>query len=114
MFNGKFLPEPQEGNIEYKLRLDTMTPLKLVKMQTQLRWRMTEGEGYAIYYIGIKDDGTSGGLSLDNIIKSVEIFKNIIELESSKHEVTYSLYDFGYIAEVKITSSSELHEFTFI
>jgi hypothetical protein len=40
--------------------------------------------------------------------------KNIIELESSKHEVTYSLYDFGYIAEVKITSSSELHEFTFI
>jgi len=53
-------------------------------------------------------------VSLDNIIKFVEIFKNIIELESSKHEVTYSLYDFGYIAEVKITSSSELHEFTFI
>ena len=36
-------PEPQEGNIEYKLKLIDPTPERLVHLATQMKWRLAEG-----------------------------------------------------------------------
>jgi len=50
-----------EGNIEYKLKLVSPTPERLEHLVTQLKWRLAEGGGEAIYEIGVGDDGSLVG-----------------------------------------------------
>lgn len=45
-------PEEEEGNIEYKLKLINPSPSRLQHLVTQLKWRLREGQGEAIYEIG--------------------------------------------------------------
>ena len=82
--NNKFYPENQEGNIEYKWRLDTKNELGHKKLISQMMWRINEGfeligEKKAGYLIGVYDDGSLGELSVDKLIDSINIFKNIIK-----------------------------------
>jgi GTPase len=78
-----FPKEIEEGNIEYKLRLDEKDSTKQRKMGSQMRWRVEEGKemygkNEAFYLIGINDDGTLGNISCDIIESSLEILKNIV------------------------------------
>lgn len=50
-------PEPQYGNIEYKLKLTNPSKQRLEHLITQLKWRLNEGNGEAIYEIGVTDSG---------------------------------------------------------
>lgn len=50
-------PEPQFGNIEYKLKLISPSKQRLDHLVTQLKWRLNEGAGEAIYEIGVTDSG---------------------------------------------------------
>lgn len=50
-------PEPQFGNIEYKLKLINPSKQRLDHLVTQLKWRLNEGNGEAIYEIGVTDSG---------------------------------------------------------
>lgn len=50
-------PEPQYGNIEYKLKLTNPSKQRLDHLITQLKWRLNEGNGEAIYEIGVTDSG---------------------------------------------------------
>jgi hypothetical protein len=50
-------PEPEFGNIEYKLKLITPSKQRLDHLVTQLKWRLNEGSGEAIYEIGVTDSG---------------------------------------------------------
>ncbi|KAL8278336.1 hypothetical protein RQP46_009228 [Phenoliferia psychrophenolica] len=52
----------KSGHIEYKLKLPNPTPLRLAKLTTQLKWRIVEGGGTALYELGVLDDGTLVGL----------------------------------------------------
>lgn len=38
-------PEPQQGNIEYKLKLISPTSQRLEHLVTQMKWRLREGQG---------------------------------------------------------------------
>ena len=38
-------PEPQQGNIEYKLKLINPTEQRLQHLVTQMKWRLREGQG---------------------------------------------------------------------
>ena len=38
-------PEPQQGNIEYKLKLVNPTSQRLEHLVTQMKWRLREGQG---------------------------------------------------------------------
>lgn len=51
-------PEPEFGNVEYKLKLISPSKLRLNHLVTQLKWRLNEGNGEAIYEIGVTDSGT--------------------------------------------------------
>ncbi len=63
-----FMEENDEGNIEYKWRLDYKNEYSLKKLVSQMLWRLNEGnERYgryeAHYLLGVYDNGTPGKLS---------------------------------------------------
>lgn len=66
----------EEGNIEYKLKLLNPTASRFEHLVTQMKWRLQEGQGEAIYEIGVADCGTLLGLnemelkmSMDTLMK---------------------------------------------
>lgn len=65
-------PEPQFGNIEYKLKLINPGPQRLEHLVTQMKWRLREGNGEAIYEIGIADSGEFVGLCPEEMKGSLE------------------------------------------
>jgi hypothetical protein len=98
IYSNKIIPnQPEEeynGNREYKLYLDTYNNWdKLQKRSTQLLYRLNEGEGRAIYLIGVDDNGISIGCNLQDLFKSIQsIIKmsNIIKSEISKITIYHS------------------------
>jgi hypothetical protein len=50
--------EIEEGNIEYKRKLSMDNETRITTLITQMYWRLNEGNGEAIYYLGINDDGS--------------------------------------------------------
>ena len=50
--------ELDDGNIEYKRCLVNILPNRIEEYITQMKWRISEGNNEAIYYIGIEDDGS--------------------------------------------------------
>lgn len=48
-------PEPEQGNIEYKLKLINPSSQRFEHLVTQMKWRLREGHGEAIYQIGINN-----------------------------------------------------------
>lgn len=66
--------ENDEGYREYKLKLLNVESKRIKHLVTQMKFRIMEGGGEAIYEIGVADDGTPEGLeehemneTLDNI-----------------------------------------------
>lgn len=49
-------PEPEQGNIEYKLKLVNPSSQRFEHLVTQMKWRLREGHGEAIYQIGKKKE----------------------------------------------------------
>ncbi|CCM06530.1 uncharacterized protein FIBRA_08803 [Fibroporia radiculosa] len=68
----KLVPEVEEGNVEYKLRLTHITPARFARLVTQLKWRLLEGGGQAYYELGVADSGALIGLSRDDLEESLE------------------------------------------
>jgi GTPase len=63
-------PEIDEGNREYKLKLTREH--KIHKIATQLRFRLYEGEGKALYLLGVSDGGKSWGVTLEQLYDSID------------------------------------------
>ena len=78
-----FPPEVEEGNVEYKRHLcskdlksfDKHYNIRFQQLITQLKYRLNEGNGLAIYYIGIEDDGTVYKLTKDERTFSLMVIK---------------------------------------
>jgi len=93
--DNKLLPEKEEGNIEYKLRLDLKTSFSVKKLTSQLLWRLNEGRNknyqfdflkktinnkvMAHYVLGVYDNGDIGNLSLDELKITKDIFLLVVE-----------------------------------
>ncbi len=94
----KLPPEVEEGNIEYKRKLCGLTKYRNIQLQSQMKWRIQEGNGCAIYLIGVDDDGTIVNLkkkdrkeSLKNIkkiAKNIDAFVENIEFKENYYEIT--------------------------
>lgn len=69
--------EKDEGNIEYKLKLINLDTDTLNKRSTQMLYRVNEGNGEAIYYIGVSDNGTIIGINIDEYNESIKNLKII-------------------------------------
>lgn len=69
--------EVEEGNVEYKLKLVNPSPERFEHLVTQLKWRITEGMGEAIYEIGVEDDGVPAGLSEEDLAASIHTLERM-------------------------------------
>jgi GTPase SAR1 family protein len=79
-----FPPEIESGNIEYKLKITTECNHRIEQLATQMKWRLNEGNGVAEYLIGVGDDGTIEGISLDDYNKTIKNFSKIIHIIDAK------------------------------
>ncbi|KAI8970656.1 hypothetical protein BD414DRAFT_251122 [Trametes punicea] len=68
----KLVPEVEEGNVEYKLKLTNITNARFARLVTQLKWRLLEGGGQAYYELGVADSGALIGLSRPDLEESLE------------------------------------------
>lgn len=101
-------PEVEEGNIEYKLKLKEVEGERLTKLISQASWRMDEGykktgSREAIYYIGVNDDGSIGGISLQELDSSIKLFKKIVKGASAEIKNTqFFCMKSGNVAKITI------------
>lgn len=96
-------PELPDGNKEYKLILKTDDPNRIEQLTTQLRYRVKEGDGEALYTLGISDDGGIVGLIEEEYKKSLDI----LNLIASKNDYTVNL-----ISEYSLPcNSKKMYEF---
>jgi len=51
-----------QGNVEYKLHLINPSSTRFARLVTQMKWRLLEGGGQAIYELGVADSGALVGL----------------------------------------------------
>jgi GTPase len=72
--------EKEYGNIEYKRELLNLDEDKINKRMTQMKYRIYEGLGEALYFIGVADDGTLLGLNNEEYTESVN---NLILIASN-------------------------------
>uniref|UniRef100_A0A7S2R733 Elongation factor Tu, chloroplastic n=1 Tax=Mucochytrium quahogii TaxID=96639 RepID=A0A7S2R733_9STRA len=87
-----FPPEVEEGNVEYKLHLRNCDNDRVTKLTSQMKWRLGEGCGRAIYLLGVDDDGTAVGISKMDMNVSIGKLKQmakslncrIVAVEESK------------------------------
>ncbi|KAG0331385.1 GTP binding protein [Podila humilis] len=98
---GSLPPEVDiEGNIEYKLKLIATAPDRFEHLVTQLKWRLSEGHGSAIYEIGVADDGSFVGLSPDDMEVSLNTLQRMAEF--LKADVTI-------LRKVSVESTQHFH-----
>jgi len=75
-------PEDDNGNHEYKYKLVGLSKEELEGKITQLNFRLDEGNGEAIYEIGVTDDGCPLGITqvyLDETLKNVQYMADQID-----------------------------------
>ncbi|XP_058507457.1 GTP-binding protein 2 [Solea solea] len=78
--NAPYLPpENEEGNVEYKLKLVNPTHYRFEHLATQMKWRLQEGRGEAVYQIGVEDNGMLVGLSEDEMRASLKTLRRLAE-----------------------------------
>jgi len=70
-------PECDYGNVEYKLNLCGIGEDIFEKRVTQLKYRIIEGNGEAIYYIGVSDSGQIIGITNDQFQESIDLLKKL-------------------------------------
>lgn len=103
-------PEMFYGNKEYKERMDFNKNIKknmitkvLNKKASQMRFRLIEGDGKAVYLIGIKDNGDACGISLDILLQSIYFFIKIVNIINANIKIIriYKGYK-GYICSIRV------------
>lgn len=77
-------PEVEHGNIEYKRQLINVPQVRIEKLTSQMKWRLNEGRGEAIYVIGIEDDGFLIGIPQKELIATQNILQKIAKTLSCK------------------------------
>ncbi|NHJ33477.1 MAG: elongation factor 1-alpha [Asgard group archaeon] len=100
--------ESEEGNIEYKLKLIDPTATRFEHLVTQMKFRLQEGSGEAIYEIGIEDNGYPKGLSERELKLSIEtLTKMAHELNADITVLREREGEIGKVAEVLVRKLAE-------
>ena len=72
-------PEIEDGNVEYKLKLDKSSDDRIKELITQMRYRCEQGEGERFYNLGVEDNGTLFGLTEDEYQETIKILNIVAE-----------------------------------
>jgi elongation factor 1-alpha len=82
-------PEKYYGNREYKRILLNNNNNNIQKKASQMLFRIMEGNGKALYILGIDDNGTIVGLNRKELSNSIKLIKLISSEINSKIEKIY-------------------------
>ncbi|CAF98621.1 unnamed protein product, partial [Tetraodon nigroviridis] len=110
-------PEAEEGNIEYKLKLVNPTQYRFEHLATQMKWRLQEGGGEAVYQIGVEDNGMLVGLSEEEMrasLKTLHLLAQKVGADITvlrEQEVEYDFDVSRKIAEVLIRKVPDDQQF---
>ena len=100
-------PEKPNGNIEYKLKLTNISNSRFQELITQMKFRLNEGSGEAIYQIGIYDNGYIKGINTIEMDESILNLKNIAkECSAEITIISKNMINNSIIAEILVR---ELH-----
>lgn len=108
----KIRAENDEGNIEYKWKLcDFKYPKRIIKYTTQMRFRLYEGDGTAIYNLGYSDDGDPAGILYDEMLESLKNIQLISEsMEAEVKKVSIFQGEGGYCANIFIEKQNGVRQ----
>ena len=95
-------PEVEDGNNEYKLKLFNKSQSNIDHITSQMRYRVDEGCGEAIYTIGVTDSGGVIGLSMEEYLDTKEILDIVVQ----KCDYTITL-----LSEQSIDGGKKIYEF---
>lgn len=109
--------EPQTGNIEYKRKITHTNKNTLDKRATQMLYRTMEGNGKANYYIGVDDNGNTQGISICDLIISLENLEKIsslVKLSIENIKIYKGLSQNKYVCIVEIIANTINNLYSFI
>jgi GTPase len=86
---GLFEPENDEGNVEYKQHLIEPTSERFEQLVSQMKYRIEEGGGEALYELGVSDKGEPYGLNDEELEKSMETLKKLAEANDAEANIVY-------------------------
>ncbi|KAJ1994382.1 GTP binding protein [Coemansia spiralis] len=74
----KLPPEmDRSGNVEYKTKLDAVSDSRATHLATQLQWRLAEGNGHAVYVVGVRDDGELVGIAEEELEATICVLRRM-------------------------------------
>jgi len=101
-------PEIYYGNKEYKISLDypdnyfNLSKI-LEKKASQLLFRLNEGDGKAIYFIGVEDNGISKGIHINKLFISLYHLLKMSEIIGSMiSKINIYKGNTGFIATIRL------------
>ncbi len=104
-------PESELGNVEYKFTLQNKNKERIQELSAQMRFRLYEGDGEAIYYIGVSDDGRPIGLPEIELNASINTLKKIAEIANSKVIILRkAIGEQGYVVECLIRKIKNIND----
>lgn len=109
MSTGHKLPqEAEEGNVEYKLALRGLDDERIEHLASQMKYRLFEGGGEAIYVLGVDDQGNIIGLCEDEERESIHVLEKVAEKIGARVQVLSREVVRGkFIVRVLVRSSRE-------
>ncbi|KAJ2162165.1 GTP binding protein [Coemansia sp. RSA 552] len=110
----KLAPELDgSGNVEYKTKLDAVSSSRATHLATQLQWRLAEGDGHAVYVVGVRDNGDVVGITDDEFQQTLATLEDMAQqlgntcIESVKKRVLET-QDRRVVAEVRLAQQTSL------
>ncbi len=119
LFMNKYIPsnkpEIEKGNREYKYQLnynkydqselrEKREKRKKEKIASQMLFRLLEGNGKAIYIIGIEDDGNNKGIKLSELYESLHFLIDASKIIKAKIN-SIKIYNGkeGYVSTIRLS-----------
>jgi GTPase len=104
----KFDIEYDNGNVEYKLKLCNVNMKRIQELTTQMNFRLNEGCGECYYEIGVMDDGTTLGISKEELEITLSVINTIAINLGCKTKISKLIQGKeGLIAEMYIKKQEE-------
>ena len=69
--------------IEYKRILVNVDQFRLEQLSSQMKWRLNEGDGMAIYYLGVDDNGSPYMMSIEEKKETLKNFNILLQMNSA-------------------------------
>uniref|UniRef100_A0A3B4UCH1 GTP binding protein 2 n=1 Tax=Seriola dumerili TaxID=41447 RepID=A0A3B4UCH1_SERDU len=108
---------PPEVRKKIRLKLVNPTQYRFEHLATQMKWRLQEGRGEAVYQIGVEDNGMLVGLSEEDMRASLKTLHRLAEKVGAditvlrEREVDYDSDEPRKIAEVLIRKVPDDQQF---